>query len=148
MNKNRFICLLGLISILSCTKTDNKCSVDKVKKIFSDVYITSYDTTYVHHVLVEGIIKKCMDSLQMVNLAFNYIDTLTEEKPVSFIKFYNSDKEFYPNEGAQDWQEVDKSCLVGIYFFANSKQIQGFRFYSDEGNLISDRNTWNHKTKN
>jgi hypothetical protein len=74
-----------------------------------------------------------MDSTTIVNIARNYIDTVSTDKPVDIVNFYNSDKDFIPDETSQIWEDVDKSCLVHIWINKKTNKPEKFVFFNNKG---------------
>lgn len=132
--KTLFIFVSTLICI-SCNSNNVKnCEIKEIKTLFTipGVYEGKI-TGYSHYVLIKNSSRTCIDSTMMVDLALKYSDTVKVGKPADIIMFFNSDKDFIPNETSQDMDEINKSCLVVIDLDVKSKQPTDFIFYNDRG---------------
>lgn len=74
-----------------------------------------------------------MDSATMVNMALKYSDTVKVGRPADIIMFFNSDKDFIPNETSQVMEEINKNCLVVIWIDAKTNKPHNFIFYNEKG---------------
>jgi hypothetical protein len=98
---------------------------------------------YCHYITIKDFSKECHDSAIIVDIARRYADTVNIDQPVTIIQIYNSDKRFVAKEGiSQDWQEVNKDCLVGIELDNKTKLPVKFTFYDKRGNLVHDNSYW------
>lgn len=134
---------LGLIAaLISCSSKEIKgCNVKEIRTLFTTIGIHDKDTAYGHYTLIEDFPRECLDSTTMVDLALKYSDTVKVGKPVDVIMFFNSDKDFIPNETSQVMKEVNKSCLVVIGFDEEKRKPNNFIFYNKKG----ERTYWGEK---
>lgn len=132
---NKISSLVVLISAFtSCKEEPEKsCEAKGIRTLFTTVGIHDRDTAFGHYVLIDNFPKECMDSTTMVKMALNYCDTVKMAKPIDVIMFFNSDKDFIPNETSQDMDEINKSCLVVIGFDEKNEKPNDFIFYNDRG---------------
>ena len=142
---------IWVLAFLSCggIKTPPQCSFKNIQKIFSVRGTLNRGTTgemssYSHLVLLRDFSRECMDSTTIINIAHRYIDTVKYEKPVDALFFYSSDNNFIKGETSQMWGEVDKECLVKIYFDAEAKSVNpiGFEFYNSLGQTVYEGTQW------
>jgi hypothetical protein len=121
-------------AVIACKEKQAKsCEIKEIKTLFATVGIHDRDTAYGYYALIKDFRRECMDSTFMVNLALKYSDTVQQGKPVMGVMFFNSDKDFIPNETSQDMDKINKSCLVVIDFDENKGKPKGFIFYNDKG---------------
>jgi hypothetical protein len=122
---------------------NNVCELKEIRTLFTVVGIQQgVDTGYVHYVLLREFSRQCMDSTTLVNIALKYIDTVSIDKPIDMINFYNSDKNFIPGEVSQVWEKVDKNCLVHIWINKKNNKPEKFVFFNDKGERIFEGNKW------
>jgi hypothetical protein len=142
------IALITLNILLRCNilqKKSAKCHLINIKTIFTDISTRGgKDPIFTHHVLVEGFSKKCkLDSVEILQFVNQYIDTISiQTKPVIRIYLYTSTDRFIPSETSQDWEDVDKDCLVSIMFDKKTHEPVSFKFYDKNGNIESQGNRW------
>ena len=140
---NKLITLLVLVSVtfgclVACTSlSSEKCKVEQISTLFTipGVYEGKI-TGYSHYILIKGLSRKCIDSATMVSLALKYSDTVKVGNPADMIMFFNSDKDFIPNETSQVMEEINKSCLVVISLDLKSKKPNDFIFYNEKGERV------------
>ena len=146
MKKNLFFFCSIVLFILSACNFDNdsKCELQTIKTLFvtEGVYENKI-TGYGHYILISDFSRKCMDSTTMVNIALKYMDTVTIGRPADVLKFFNSDKDFIPNETSQVQEEINRSCLVTISFDLKTKKPEQFIFYSNDGKYVYWESMWN-----
>lgn len=133
--------VISICFAFSCKK-GLECEFKTIKRIFFDVGKQDGNISYYHHVVITNFDKECIDSATIISISSKYLDTLTQGKPVCSLKFYNTDNSFIKNETAQLWTEVDKHCLVQIFFEAGKRVPYKFRFYSTDGNSFEEKSTW------
>jgi hypothetical protein len=134
-----------LISLFSC---DSICKQESIKTLFIIPHIYENKTVgYSHYVLIQDFSRKCMDSTTMVNIALKYMDTVTIGRPADVLKFFNSDKDFIPNEISQVQEEINRSCLVTINFDLKTQKPEQFIFYNNDGKYEYWGSLWNPITK-
>ncbi len=136
--KIKLIIILILNIVVSCKKSD--CKLSRIKTLYTDGY--NKKEGYGHNVLINDYDRDCLDSLEFVNLAKKYIDTVKYDKPVTVIQFYFNDKDFIPNEKSQVLDEINKSCLVTIGFDKLNNKPNDFIFYNDNGEIIYWGERW------
>lgn len=140
---NIIVLLVLLITKISCSSSSvQDCKIKEIKTLFTTIGIHDKDTAYGHYTLIKDFPKKCMDSATMVNLALRYIDTVKVGKPVDVVMFFNSDKDFIPNETSQVMEDINKSCLVVIGFDEKNSKPNDFIFYNDKGERIYWGERW------
>src|SRR6478752_641761 len=105
MNKSIVVLVLSLslITISSCSSSNaQNCEINEIKTLFTipGVYKGKI-TGYSHYVLIKDFPRSCMDSITMVTMALKYSDSVKVGKPADVIMFFNSDKDFIPNETSQ-----------------------------------------------
>jgi hypothetical protein len=123
-------------------KKGKNCEIRKMETLLTTIGIQDRDTAYGNYVLVKDFPRECMDSIVMVKLALNYIDSVSISKPIMNIKFYNSGKDFIPNETSQDIEKINKSCLVVIGFDEKKGIPNDFIFYNDKGEGVYWGDRW------
>ena len=135
---------LILINLLSCnSEIDSKCNLKKIKTLFVTEGVYEGKTTgYCHYILINDFSRNCMDSVSMVNMALRYMDTVKIGRPADMFKFFNSDKDFIPNETSQVMEDINKSCLVTIGFDLITLKPNNFIFYDSDGRQICWGDTW------
>lgn len=142
------IAIFIMLIFLNCgtrntTKEIPICEFQKIKTLFTLYYQKGNEPgDYRHYVLIEQFSKKCLDSAEMVNIALNYADTVSFDRPASTIAFYRSDSRFIPDEKSQNWTEVDKDCLVWIRINVKNKTPEYFMFYNNRGSLVYYGKAW------
>ena len=140
----RMLAMSLLLLMFSCKPV---CGLEKVRTI-SIMYLEGPNgISYAHDVLVKAFSKECIDSAFMVNLALRYMDTVKLGQPVGIVNFYSSDKDFIPNEVSQQIDEIDRSCLVKMWFDVKTKNPTTFLFYDDNGENIYWGDKWNAQKK-
>ena len=140
MNKSITIQVLSVLlaTIISCSSSGTiNCEIKEVKTLFTipGVYEGKI-TGYSHYVLLKDFYRDCLDSTTIVNVALKYSDTVTTGTPVNVIMFFNSDKDFIPNETSQVMNEINKSCLVVIGFDEKTRKPNDFIFYNEKAERI------------
>lgn len=135
---------VGLSTYACNAKRQTSCKVKEVRTIFFDRSNNGF-LHYIHYVLIKDYDRKCMDSTTMVNMAKKYADTISEGRPATMIKFFNSDRAFIPNEVSQPMRDIQKSGLVTISF--NKKmEPTTFTFYDEnDGSWLYDGTEWKPK---
>lgn len=132
-----------LFCTIACTSYSTKnCKVEKIKTLFTTVGIHDTDTSYGHYTLIKDFSRECMDSATMVNLALKYSDIVKVGNPPDIIMFFNSEKDFIPNETSQVMEEINKSCLVVIGLNMKSKKPNDFLFYNEKGERVYWGSRW------
>lgn len=146
MNKPITIFLISILPhfITSCNShVTESCEVKAINTLYTipGVYEGKI-TGYSHYVLIRNFNRACMDSAKMVRLALKYSDTIKVGKPADIIMFFNSDKDFIPNEISQDMDKINKSCLVIIDLDLKNKKPTNFIFYNKRGERTYWGNRW------
>lgn len=131
------IIFFTLFFLVSCGLGTNECKIDTIETILTD----SDRGTYIHYVLLEDYHKDCLDSTSILQIAQNYIDTLSVGKPLTSINFYSSNEGFIQNSVSQKMREINKNCICGISFDLNGIPKM-FAFYDDNGKLIYWGKDW------
>lgn len=136
----KYLSIVVLLWIASCNNDgDSICNFKKIKTLYTDIGISDKDTGYVHVVLIKDFSKNCIDSTTITIIAKSYIDTVSHDKPVKEIMFYNSDKNFIKGK-SQDMDRINKNCLVGIAFDYNAPS--SYIFYNNRGEMIYFGRRW------
>lgn len=132
------------ITKISCSSSSGQdCKIKEIKTLFTIPGVYEGKTTgYSHYALIENFSRKCMDSATMVNLALKYSDTVKGGNPADLIMFFNSDKDFIPNETSQVMEEINKSCLVVIGLDVKTKKPNNFIFYNEKGERLYWGDRW------
>src|SRR3982751_5018209 len=139
MRKNTpLLFLILFIGGISCnSNSSTQCELKTIKTLFTTEGIYEGKITgYTHYILIKDFSKKCIDSTTMVNMALKYIDTVSVGRPADVLMFFNSDKDFIPNETSQVMKEINKSCLVVIGFDERTRKPNDFIFYNEKGERI------------
>jgi hypothetical protein len=136
-----FSILLSVVFSFGCYNKNN-CEIKEAKTLFTTIGIHDSNTSFAHYILINGFSKKCMDSATMVNLALKYIDTVGQGRPADVLMFFNSDKDFIPNETSQVMEDINKSCLVAVGFDLKERKPKQFLFYNDAGERIYWGSRW------
>ncbi|HSC53284.1 MAG TPA: hypothetical protein VLC98_06690 [Phnomibacter sp.] len=124
-----------IIAFASCKEEQAKsCEIKEIRTLFTTVGIHDTDTTYAHYALIKDYSRECMDSTTFVDVALKYCDTVKVGKPADIIMFFNSDKNFIPNETSQVMEKINKSCLVVIGF--DEGKPNTFIFYDNKGERV------------
>lgn len=132
-----------LFTKISCrTSTIQNCQIKEIKTLFTTVGIHDRDTAYGHYILIKDFSRKCMDSATMVNVALRYSDTVKVGNPLDVIMFFNSDKDFIPNETSQVMEEINRSCLVVIGLDEKNRKPNDFIFYNEKGERLYWGDRW------
>lgn len=135
----------GLLVIAACKGRHNNsdCELQEIKTLFTVRGMQSgTDTGYAHYILIREFSRECMDSATIVNIGLKYIDTVSTDNPVDMLNIYNSDKDFILGEVSQNWEDVDKSCLVQIWINKQSRKPEHFVFFNDKGERINEGDRW------
>ncbi|MEZ4827681.1 MAG: hypothetical protein R3C61_15575 [Bacteroidia bacterium] len=107
----------------------NICSLKKVKRLqtWESQYVDG-TKAYLHEVLIEGYHRPCMDSLDMVRLSLNYLDTVSLDTPIFAIRFYSSDKDFEYGEISPDPFWIEDDVLIQTMISRDGK-VNKFLFF-------------------
>lgn len=145
MNKSINIVALSFLLIIqfSCNSLSSQnCRVEGIKTLFTTIGIHDNDTAYCHYTLISNFSRNCMDSVGMINAALRYCDTVKVGNPVNVVMFFNSEKNFIPNETSQFMEEINKSCLVVIGFDEKTRKPNNFIFYNEKGERLYWGDRW------
>ncbi|RFZ83045.1 hypothetical protein DYU05_12915 [Mucilaginibacter terrenus] len=137
--KKYLIALNAIALIISCKAN---CEIEELHTISTLKGDGPTGISYMHNVLLKNVSKNCVDSIMMVNLAKNYIDTVKKDKPIDLVCFYNSTSDFDLDEVSQNMEQIDKSCLVKIGFNIKTKQPTDFSFFNQNGQRIYSGTKW------
>lgn len=134
-----------LIPLLSFSCKPKVCHLVKIKTLYVGMGVNAgVDTSYAHYVLLEGFSKECLDSSSAVNIAHSYLDTTSGKRPIDLVMFYGSDADF-PKVGVPYSNNLDKECLVKMFYNEENKKIYSFIFYNNEGKRTYWGNRWKAK---
>lgn len=132
----RLLAFLIAIILSGCVNRNSsaKCVFYSIEEIFSvEMLQPGVDTEYTHYVLMRDFDKACIDSTEIVSLVLSYVDTVSSGKPVGIVNLYNSSADFEMGEIAQDWNKVNKRCLVQIWLNKVTRKPESFIFFDDNG---------------
>lgn len=136
------------ILLLHCSllwRGKEKCHPTSIKTIFTDVSTKGgEDRRFAHYVLVEGFDKSCkLDSSEILSIVNQYIDTVfILTKPVGVVNIFTSMDRFIPSETSQDWNDVNKDCLVSIMLDVKTREPIRFKFYDQDGKVENVGSRW------
>nr|WKN34437.1 hypothetical protein K4G66_18840 [Tunicatimonas sp. TK19036] len=132
-----FLLAIALVTIvMSC---ESKCELEEIKTIFMSGGGGPRNS---HYILINDFSRECMDSAAMMNIAWGYVDTVSEGLPPNILKFFNSDKDFYEGETSQDIQKINESCLLSLTLDIPLRKVKDFIFYNDKGDIIYWGKRW------
>jgi len=140
-----YLLIFNILQWVGCNHSP-PCDLEYIEKKWADYGINagSFDG-YTHFVIIKNFEKQCLDSTVIMNITQKYLDTATVDIPIQAILFFNSDKHFIEGETSQDWEKVNKDCLVGVYFNIQNKKFTHFRFFESNGIDFEDTNKWKIK---
>ena len=136
----KFFLILLIIVSQSCKKKMDDCNFKSIETIFYTQSASGGHTSYLHAVLITDFCTHCRDSMTLVNIAIKYKDTVGNGKPCDVVNLYSSKDDFIPNETSQILSDINKSCLVSIWF--KGDKPYRFNFYNSEGKDIYTGPYW------
>ena len=120
-----------LISLeISGCVNHNICSLKKIKclQTWESQYVDGTET-YLHEVLIEGYHRPCLDSLDIVRLSLNYLDSVSLDTPIFAIRFYSSDEDFEYGEISPNPFWIEDDLLVQTMISREGK-VEKFHFFN------------------
>jgi hypothetical protein len=99
---------------------------------------------YRHYLVIENCPDK-PDSALVMNLASQYLKALVKYKPANHLCIFRSDDRFIPNEQSQVWSDVNKDCIVEIYY--SNDKFESYIFYDKSGENSTEQVYWKKEDK-
>jgi hypothetical protein len=142
----RELLLIGLLLFVflcfSCFHKEDDCNLSKPSKIISIQGKNNEKISYKHLVLVEGLDKRCLDSITGMRIVDNYIKSQDKDLPIRRIQLFNSIDNFDQGETLSQPKSFYGDCLVEILLDTVKLTPIGFTFYSSSGMVTYEGSSW------
>lgn len=136
----RFFVSLSIMFSLSCSNSQH-CKPAAPQKFLTIEMSKNGSVSYQHHILIQGLSKKC-DSLTVMSAVNNYLISRSSDTPISSVAVYNSTKHFDSGETLSQAKEFFADCVVEVWFDQTSGRPKQFIFSNNNGETDYEGVRW------
>lgn len=140
MTQTRFLLLLIVLFSISCKQKCRFRSIDTIlymPSIGKDSIIE-----YIHYISVKDFSRHCIDSAEMVNIMFKYIDTVSVGKPICAVRFYDLRRDIHLGMTNEEPTEMSDHCFLAITVNLPAKKPTFFIFYGETDDEYFNGECW------